>query len=237
VWEAVGDRPCESGPLAEQPGQLEHPVDVVHRSSRAEHRVVELVDLRELPLPRGGVALRARAARLFLGPTREALGGDPRGLEGVDPVDDTGEQTSGITADLMSAQGQLVDAVEQHCEALGGAQRLEERVDLRFGRVLAEQPGRGHRVGVDDQLLVAGLDVRLRPRPDPPRRGHRARQDQRPLALADESGEPARESLGPPAAGDPGHKKHAVAVFDGRLLPLVQPQGSVIALVSHTKSG
>ena len=36
--------------------------------------------------------------------------------------------------------------------------------------VLAQQPRGGHRVGVDDQLLVAGLDQRLGPLPDPVRR-------------------------------------------------------------------
>ena len=132
--EASRDGLGQSGPLAEESGQLKHCVGVVHRAGGAQHLVVQLVDLGELALPGGRVALRLALARLLLRPASEPLRRHPCGLERVDPVDDPGQQPSRVPADLMPAQGQLVDPLQQHREPLGGAERLEERVELRLGR-------------------------------------------------------------------------------------------------------
>src|SRR5215208_671508 len=99
---------------------------------------MQLVDLRELTLSRRRIALRARGARLFRGPPLEAIRRHAGGLEGVDPVDDSRQQPRRVSSDLVSAQGQLVDSVEQHRETLCRTQGLEERIQLGLRRVLAE---------------------------------------------------------------------------------------------------
>ena len=172
VREALGDCVGERGSPTEQPAQLQDRIDVVHRPRRAEHRVMQLVDLRELTLSRRRIALRARGARLFSGPPLEAIRRHAGGLEGVDPVDDSRQQPRRVSSDLVSAQGQLVDSVEQHREALCRTQGLEERIQLGLRRVLAEQAGGRHGMGVDDELLVGALDRLLRPSLDTPRRRH-----------------------------------------------------------------
>jgi hypothetical protein len=108
VGEAAPDRLGEGGPLREQAGQLEHAVDVVHRSRGAKHRVVQLVDLGELALAGCCIPLGARPAALLIRPPSEPLGRHPRRLERVDPVDDQRQQARWVPPDLVAAQRQLV---------------------------------------------------------------------------------------------------------------------------------
>jgi hypothetical protein len=172
VREAVRDCVGERGSLTEQPGQLEDRIDVVHRPRRAEHRVMQFVDLRELTLSRRGIPLRARGAGQFSSPPLEAIRRHAGGLEGIDPVDDSRQQPRRVSSDLVSAQGQLVDSIEQHRETLCRTQGLEERIQLGLRRVLAKQTGGRHGMCVDDQLLVGAFDCLLRPCLDTPRRRH-----------------------------------------------------------------
>ena len=156
-------------------------------------------------------------ARLLLRPASEPLRRHPGGLERVDPVDDPGQQPSRVPADLVPAQGQLVDPVQQHREPLGGAERLEERVELRLGGVLPQQPRRGDGVRVDDQLLVGSLDRLLGAGPDPVRRGDRAGQGKRSAAPRRPAGRAC--APGPPSARSPPRPAPAAAPDRGRPQP------------------
>jgi hypothetical protein len=110
VRKALGDGRGEGGPLAEQATELEHRLAAVDRPRLAQHRVVKLVDPGELPLARRRVeiGLPGPLGVEALGPVAEALRGHPGRLQGVDPIDDPGEEPGGVAADLVPAKRQLV---------------------------------------------------------------------------------------------------------------------------------
>ena len=61
-------------------------------------------------------------------------------LQRVDPLQQPRQQAGRVAADLMAAERQLVDAVEQHRQTLGGAEHVEERVKAGGVGVLAQEP-------------------------------------------------------------------------------------------------
>ncbi len=233
VRKALRDGLGERRPLVQQPGQLDHRVHLVHRAGGSQHRVVHLVELRELTLPGGRIPFGDGAARLLVGPAPEPLGRHPRGLQRVDPVDDAREQARRISADLMSAQGQLVDPVEQHGQPLCRAQGLEEGVDLGLGGVLAQDPGGRDRMRVDDELLVGSLDRLLGADPDPVGRGGRAREREGTAPLADQAAQAPGQCLGPPGPGGAQDQQSALPVGGHGLLLLGRAGLPSIVLLSH----
>ena len=103
------------------------------------------------------VAARSRA----VAQSRSAAGSNRLGLEQVDPPQQARQQARGVAADLMPAQGQLVNAVEQDREPVGETDGGEERVEAGLERVLAQQRLGGLLVGVDPELLVRAVEGRL----------------------------------------------------------------------------
>ena len=98
-----------------------------------------LVDTGELDLPQRPLAL-GPVGGSALGRTRafaDLLGPDPLRLEHVDPLEQPGQQPARIAADLVPAQRQLVEALEQGGETVGRAGDLEERVATGLERVVA----------------------------------------------------------------------------------------------------
>ena len=82
-------------------------------------------------------------------------------LQPVDPRDERPEQGRRVAADLVPAEHELVEAVEQQREPVGRRDGGEERVEARLERLLLEQP-RGERVErVHRELLVGRVDQHL----------------------------------------------------------------------------
>ncbi len=226
MGEAIGDGRSKRRPFAEQPAELEHRLAAVDRARGVQHRVVELVDLGELPLARrrikvGVVLHRAEA----LGPLAKALGGDPCRLQRVDPIDDPGEEPGGVPADLVPAQGQLVEPLEQQRQPLGGGQRLEEGVESCLGRVLVQQPSRNQRVRIHHQLLERALDRILGSGSDSGGGGLRAGQHERVLTGLRQVGEAAADRLGSPRSGQSEDEQRPIGMGDDALLRVGERRG------------
>ena len=233
VREALGDRRRQRRALPEQPGQGQHGAAAVEGARLAQHGVVHLVDLGELALALGGVELGAIAAGQGLGPLAEPLGAHRGSLERVDSPHDPGQQPGGVAADLVTAQRQLVAAVEQHRQALGGGEALDERVQAGLGGVLGQQPHSAGAVRVDQQLLVARSGGGLRALAQARGRRLGGGQGQRPLPLARQGRQAAGERLGAPGPGQPLHQQRALGVGHHALLGIGQIQGRVIGLLGH----
>ena len=130
VLEAVGDRGADVGTLVEELVQGQEDVAAVEAAGAGEDAVVGGDQLRQL-----GVG-RVRA-----------------GLHLVDLLQQAGQQAGRVAADLVAAQRQLVEPVEQQRQPLGRAEDVEEGVEARRGRVLAQQPLAELFPGADPELL------------------------------------------------------------------------------------
>ncbi len=147
--------------LAQQPEGLQDEVAVVERPGLGEHPVVGRVDGGELALARG-----ARPVGLVLvgdrrGPGGVVLARDELRLEPVDAADDRAEQRARVAAQVVVAQRQLLDALEQHGEAVGGRDRRRERVEPGLERLVVQQSRAEGLEGGDGQLLVAADEALL----------------------------------------------------------------------------
>ena len=71
----------------------------------------------------------------------------------------------------MAAQGQLVDPVEEHRQALGRAEDIEEGIEADRGGALAKQPLADFVPGPDPQLFVGAPQQVLGTPAQPPGRG------------------------------------------------------------------
>jgi hypothetical protein len=216
VGEALGDGLGQGGPLRQQAGQLQHSGAAVERARLVQHRVVKGVEVGELALALGGVArgLFGGTGSQLLGPLQKALRPYCRRLQRVDPADQPRQQPGGVAADLMAAQRQLVDAVEQHRQPLGGAEALQEGVEARLGGVLAQQPDRGHAVRMGGQLLEGLVGRALGAGPQVRGAGVRAAERQGALSLACEARQPLRQGLRPARAGDARDEQGSLGVVD-----------------------
>ena len=163
--EALGDGGADVGVLAKQAAQFDHQVAAVDAAALAQDPVVRGIELRELQLPARGLPAGRVACgpSLLLGPLAQFSGADGLGLQRVDAAQEPGEETRGIAPDLMTAEGQLVEAVEQDRQPVGRGDADDERVDPGLERVLQEQDLGDPGVGVDRQVLVRGIDERLDP--------------------------------------------------------------------------
>src|SRR6266540_7128454 len=99
------------------------------------------VQLRELPLAMRRLALGlVRGVPLpLLRPVAEAAGADPLGLQRVDAPQKACEEAGGVAANLVPAQREVVEPVEQHREPVRCTNRGEERVQPGLERVLAKE--------------------------------------------------------------------------------------------------
>ena len=134
------------GGVVQQVDRAQDEVADVERALLGEQAVVVGEELRELALALGGLALEAR------GPARVVGRGDQLELAAVDALDDARQQRGAVAEEVVAAQRELVDAVEQQREAVGGGDGDEERVEADGGGLLAQQARGEVGDGVDRQL-------------------------------------------------------------------------------------
>jgi hypothetical protein len=183
------------------------------------------VEVGELDLTLGSLALRRARSRALACDRVLAQPGrvDGLSLQRVDPAQQPGEQPCRIAADLVAAKRELVDAVEQDREPVGGADGGEERVEPGLDRVLAQQRLRGLGVGPDPQLLVGAVDEQLGALAESGPRGPRAADDDDVLGTLpalDQCPEPQRERLRAPRPRGAEHQQRPVAVLGYQALAL-----------------
>ncbi len=156
LGEALAEALADVGALGREAGQLDHDVAAVEAAELAQGALVVRVEVGELDLAPGVLALaRVGGGALALdGPAAQARGRHRLGLDHVDALQQAGEQAAGVAADLVAAQGQVVEAVEHEGEPVGGRDGLEERVEAGLDRVLAQQALGDRLVGADPELLV-----------------------------------------------------------------------------------
>src|SRR6187549_2915023 len=146
VRKAGGDLGAHVGPLGEQLVEGEEDVAAVEAAGRGEDAVVGGGQLAHLLVGRAGA-----------------------GLQRVDPLQQPRQQAGRVAADLVGAQRQLVEAVEQHRQALRRPDHVEEGIESGCGRVLAQQALAELVPGADPELLVGRLERGFGPAPEAPR--------------------------------------------------------------------
>ncbi len=127
------------------------------------------VELGELDLALGALAVRGRRRGPLLRHRPLPQRGRCHGLrlQQVDATQQPAEQAGGVAADLVAAQRQIVETVEQHGQAVGRADGGEERIEPGLGRVLAQERLGRLLVGVDPELLVGAIQQQLGPLAQP----------------------------------------------------------------------
>ena len=158
VEQQVVKAPRQTGLGASQVQRGHDQVAVVARARLGQHPLVGAVDLPELPLELriGGVIVER------LRPRRVGVGPDELGLEPVDPAHEAAEQGVGAPAEVVVAQGQLVDALDQHGQPVTGGEHRLERIGARAGGAQHDprEPSRGE----DVELVIASAQLGLDPR-------------------------------------------------------------------------
>ena len=225
VLETVGDLEADIGALGEHAVEGEEDVAAVEAARLGEDPVVGRVELGELELtPRGLPGGLVRRLLRLPGPQLQPRRADPFGLQRVDPREQPGQQGGGVAADLVAAQRQLVEPVEQHRQALRGAQHVEERVEAGGLGVLAQEPLADRLPAADPELLERAVQQRLGAFAKSPRRGAGRADHQHPLGCGPrrgEPGQPPRQQLGLAGPGGAEHQQRALSVGD-RAIPLVR---------------
>ena len=156
---AVGDARAHVRAL-EQAQRQQHEVAGVERALLAQHPVVGAVDLRELALALGALVAGGQPRRPRPA-TSSAV--TARLLEAVDPSQHAGEHRRRVAAEVVQAQRQLVDALEQHREPVGVRDGHDERVEARLVGLVAQQaraePVDGVHVQLREAVADPGLDL------------------------------------------------------------------------------
>ena len=199
----------------------------VERAACGQQPIVVGVEPGELELPvgprAGGVAGGRRSQPFGVAPV--VLGRDHLVLQAIDPRHEAGQQGGRVAARLVVAQGQVVQALQQQGEAIGRADRREERVHAGLERLVAEQAQAERVEGAHAQLLVGRLQELLEPLQHLGRRRGREGEAEHRVGgrlLLDQPGEAAderRRLAGPGPAQD---EKRAAGVRHGGLLRAVQ---------------
>ena len=191
---------------------IEQQVAEVERPRLLEHAVVGRVDGGELALAVGLGAERPR-------PRRVVLVRDQLVLEAVDAADDRAQQGARVAADVVRGERQLVDALEQHRDAVGGRDGRGERVEPRLERLVVQQPRAEVVHGRDGQLLEAAVEAGLEPLAQlgGARLGDGEDEDRlrRQAALADQPGEALAEHGRLARARTADHEQRAAGMRDG----------------------
>ena len=140
-------------------------------------------------------------------------------LEAVDAGDDRAEQRARVAADVVRGERQLVDALEQHREPVGGRDRRGERVEPRLERLVVQQARAEAVDGRDGQLLEAAVEPGLEPLAQRVGGGLGDGQDEdrlgREPALAHEPGEALAQHRRLAGAGAAEDEQRAAGVRDG----------------------
>ncbi len=237
VREAAPNRGQDVGAVAQQLAELEHQVAVVEASRLAQDAVVAGVEVGELDLALGALALGApgRGALQRHPPLAQRRRRDRLDLQQVDATQQPRQQARRVAADLVTAKRQLVDPVEEDREPVRGANGGEERIEAGLERVVAQQ-ALGHLlIGVDPELLVRPVEQLLGALAKLRARRARARQHENRLrahAAAGECQQSQGERLGAPGAGDTEHQQRLVAVIGDEALRL----GRRVAIRRHAHS-
>ena len=203
------------GAVGDQPRRLQHQVARVEASRVTQDAVVARVELGELDLAPRPFAL-GRALRLLVarcGPVAQPLGADQLELQQVDAPQETGQEPGRIAADLVPAERQVVDAVEQDREPVGGRDRGEERIEPGLDRVLAQHLFGDLLVGADSQLLMGRRQLGVHAPAEQLRRGPRAGEDDDPVggrSRVRERREPAHQSLRAARPRRPGDQQRSI---------------------------
>ena len=197
VREALGDRPGERRPLPEQPGQLEHGVDVVHRRRRTQHRVVAARRSPRTPAPWRPNRARSACRRPARRPSaRSARPSPPRTSAR------RSDRRSGRAARPGSRGSRAGAAGSSSIRSSSIARRSAGLSDSKKGSisasvgVLAEQPSGRHRVGVDDAAPRRRSRLSPRRAPDPAAAATRAGRAPAPARRRPPAGRAARQRLG-----------------------------------------
>jgi hypothetical protein len=125
----------------EQVERREHEAALVQRAAVGQQRLVIGVHARELGLP-PRVGARGVVARTRLEPFRvRAVLARPDHLvlQPVDAREDARQERRGVAADLVPAQRQVVDPLEQQRQAVRARDRLEQRIDPRLHRLVPQE--------------------------------------------------------------------------------------------------
>ena len=132
----------------QEPVGQQHEVARVQRAGGGQQPVVGPVERGELALALGALV----AGRQRGGPPLVLARGDHRVLEAVDPGDHARQQRRRVAAQVVAAQRQLVDVLEQQGEPVGGPDRHDEGVQPGLERLVAQQARAEAVHRVDGQL-------------------------------------------------------------------------------------
>ena len=148
---AVGEPVAHVCVGAQEAEAVQHEVADVERPRVGQHPLVGAVELGELALARA-VPGQGRGPRGVVVRRHQLV------LEAVDPLDDRAERRARVAAQVVVAQRQLVDPLEQHRQAVGGAHGGGERVEPGLERLVAQEPGAEAVEGGHGQLLVGAVE-------------------------------------------------------------------------------
>ena len=189
--------------LVQEPERPHHEVAEVQRPALLQKAVVVGVDAGELHLAgRGGtrgVAAGSGPLHQALGVAAVLLGGHELVLQAVDPGHEAGQQRGRIAADLVTADGEVPDSLEEERQAIGRRDRGQERVHPRLQRLVLEEAGAERVEGGHVQVLVGRLDHGLEPLAHLGRRGRGEGEGEDLVGghpLLHEPGEAAHERAG-----------------------------------------
>ena len=207
------------GTLADHAERLAHQVAGVRHPGLGQHPLVGAVHLGELALERrlGGLGSRVPEPGR---PAGVLVGADQVGLQPVDLADEPRQQGGRAAAEVVAANRQLVDPLEQHREPLTGVDDRVEHVSARPGVVqqhARQLHGRAH-----EELLIAAPQAALERGAHRVRATRRRHQHDGPLgsrALLDEPLESLQHHARLTGAGGPEHQQRPFPVRDRLALP------------------
>ena len=143
------------------------------------------------------------------------------GLHLIHLLQKSREQARRVAADVVIAQRQVVDPVEQDGEPLGRAEDVEERVEAGGDRVAAEQPLADFVPGSDPELCPTAAEQVLDASAQITRGGPVGGEDENAVRLGaapDQEGEATGERLCLARAGGSDEKQRPISMSDGALL-------------------
>ncbi len=205
---------------SQQAEALQHEVADVERAGLLEQALVGAVEVGELALAGVLLGQRGRPGRI-VGRRHELV------LEPVDALDDRAQRRARVAAQVVVAQRQLVDPLQQHGQSVGGAYGRHERIQPGLVRLVAQQARTEAVEGGDRQFLVGAGEAVLEPLAQRVGgRGRVAEDEQRLRRRA--LGHEVRETLGQhgrlAAAGAAQHEQRPAGMLDGGTLVRAQAQ-------------